>query len=377
MSFYPDHTFIATNRRVERVRLLPPDVSGEALVKVGDKVKPDDVVLRGVRLSDYTIIDVAAHVGLPADHPHLQESLGGLEVGQKLTSGTPLGTPTKRLPKRRLPQTPAPAVVRLVENGRVILQVNPEVVEIQARFPGVVTQVEAGLGVAIETIGALIQCAWGNGKYSAGPYAFEPGTLAGEGGEFKGLSDFLKLDIRLSPYRAKTIILTRPITEFDLLVIEQQELNGLVAPCAPLSLLPKAQALPVPVLLTEGFGNLPPTSYLYDLLLENCTYQAVFNGEQVPDQLGARPEIIILTGERTDAQAPTADLPLFVGQKVRTLRPPYQGRVGVISDLPAQPQVLENGLRVACAQVRLQSGEKILIPRMNLAILGQDEPPAQ
>jgi len=56
---------------------------------------------------------------------------------------------------------------------------------------------------------------------------------------------------------------------------------------------------------------------------------------------------------------------------VRMIREPYMGQTGIILDLPKAPVLLDNGLRVPCAQVELVAGDKLFVPLANLEVLGR------
>lgn len=368
MSYYPNYNLIQEYTRIQRERFLPDNLRGKLRVQLDQQVGALDIVAQGWRPSDYKIIDVADALGLEPDDPQLDDILK-LKPGREVQKGEPLGEPTRKIPKRRIPLAPADGIVSVVDHGRIILQIDPEPVEVRAGLSGKVIEVFPEQGVIIETFGTLIQCAWGNGQFNAGPYDFEPGFETNRKSDLKGLADLLNLDVSLSPYRGKTIILVRPLTQIDLEVITVQELGGIVAPSAPPKLREAALELEVPVILTEGFGDLPPTSRLYDLLYERRTSQAIFNAVQPDHRNNLRPEIIIPQGGR-EVPATRVDLPLQKGMRVRLRRAPYAGRVGQVVDLPDQPTLLENGLRAICAKVKLQNGEQVLVPRANLESLG-------
>jgi|GEM_PF-311948 len=374
MAYFPNHHVILDKAIITRWRMLPSGITGQTHVKEGDTVGINDVVASGLLPSDYVIVDFAAAVGLDPDDEQLYEIMT-LERGQALSEGAPLGDSKKRAIARKIPKAPAKSIVALIEHGRVILQLRPEMHQVKARIPGEVMEVEPNVGVAIETHGALLQCAWGNGRFNSTPFAFEPGTELGNAQiqtAMTGLADLLKEDILLSPYRGRTIILMRPLTETDLAVIEQQELGGIIAPCAAPHLREKAIQLKVPVILTEGFGHLPITSRLYEILAERASAQAIFDATEPNVLNNDRPEIIIPGGSaRADAHSPDTSTALQSGMRVRIRRAPYAGRVGVVKYLPERPLVVDNGLRMLCAQVKLQSGELVMVPRANIETLGE------
>ncbi|MFP4323819.1 MAG: hypothetical protein ACLFTK_15300 [Anaerolineales bacterium] len=370
--YFPVHALLLEHTQIDRERRLPPNVYGTVEVNAGDEVVFNDVVLRGRRTSDYVIVDVANALGLnpEADAERLAAAIP-FKPNDIIEPGTLLATPGRGIRKRAIPRAPVYGRVSLVEHGRVILQQEPEVVQVFARLPGTVADVAQDNSVIIRNRGALLQCAWGNGQFNMTFFSFEPGFEAGEGAsELSGLADILNLDVSLSPYRGRTIILMRPVTEEDLMIIQMRELGGIVAPCAAPDLREAALRLNVPVILTEGFGDLQPTSRLYDILYDRRTQSAVFDATPLNFREGTRPEIIIPGGKR-DAPAPDLDQALRVGEAVRIRRAPHAGRIGEVMALPAASVRLENGLRVPAVEVKLRNGERVIVPRANIESLGR------
>jgi hypothetical protein len=124
-------------------------------------------------------------------------------------------------------------------------------------------------------------------------------------------------------------------------------------------------------LLTEGFGRRRPTGLIYNLLQSNMGRQAAFDAE-IPDRWSwSRPEITIPlpTGGITPT-VPAMDQALTVGAQVRIIRAPWEGGVGEVIELPAMPQVVESGLRLPCARVRLSNTRIGFVPLANLELLG-------
>lgn len=366
MSFYPSHTIILEKTYIERERVLPPGIRGEVLVRPGQDVTSTDVIAWGTKPSDYVIVDVASAMGIDPDDGSALADAIIVREGDYVEPGAPLVDGRGR----RIPRTPKKAgksVVRLIEAGRIILQVNPENVEIQARLPGRVKEIVDGRGAIIEATGSVIQAAWGNGRFNSAGYTFEPTAADG----YDGLADLMGEDITLSKFRGKAIVLTRPLNNMDLNVVENQELAGIIAPSAPVDLQENAMQLKVPVILTEGFGTLPPTAPIFDLLAKKQGSQTVYDAAVPDTRRNVRPEIIIASGRGGNVTAPATDIPLAVGMQVRLRRAPYFGRIGKISQLPDKPLRLENGLRVPCAQVRLRGGETVTVPLANLDSVGE------
>ena len=56
----------------------------------------------------------------------------------------------------------------MISGGRVLLEVESAPLELRAGIPGVITDLHPERGATIETNGALIQGAWGNGRVGEG-----------------------------------------------------------------------------------------------------------------------------------------------------------------------------------------------------------------
>jgi hypothetical protein len=64
-------------------------------------------------------------------------------------------------------------------------------------------------------------------------------------------------------------------------------------------------------------------------------------------------------------------LNLRPGMAVRLIGEPHTGKLATVLNLPNEPVLLDNGLRVACAQVDLGANERALVPVTNLEVIGR------
>jgi len=51
-------------------------------------------------------------------------------------------------------------------------------------------------------------------------------------------------------------------------------------------------------------------------------------------------------------------------------RSPNVGAIGSITDLPAGLSILPSGLRAPAAEVKLENGDTVLVPLVNLEVVG-------
>jgi hypothetical protein len=361
MPYYPETTVIQALAHAMRDRRLPKEtIPRLSHLVAGTNVEAVNVVLEGDILRQYRILDVAEALKIKNPDPDKLAGLIQIEEGQRAQVGQELARRGKGRRGKVLAAPAAGLVVRIHE-GRIVLQISERSVEVLAKIPGEIEKVESHL-VRVVGNGAIMQCAWGNGKFCYEAFRFLP-----EDG-FVGLS---KLDVRISEYRGVVLISPIPINKGDLLVAQQQEAAGVVAPSMSSNLREFAMGLTFPVLLTEGFGQKRPTALIYNLLRDNMGRQAAFDAVTPAPWSDDRPEIMIpLPSGGVTPPTPSLDRPLEVGAQVRITRAPWDGLIGEVVELPEAPQVVGNGLRVPSAKVRLP-GERIgLVPLANLELLG-------
>lgn len=349
--YFPSHRHVLSSALLRRERTVP-DVGGKIEVGQMTRVGLNDVVARGAKPSPFVVINGTRFFNLrdPDDLDGLMEAHAGdrVEEGQTLAI-RPRG-------KRLL--APISGSIMYVGDGQIILQETPEVVEVEAGMNGMVVEVDPGRSVTIEAYGAVLQGMWGNNRRVVGTLRVEPE---------EGIENVFRdaMDIEL---RGAILVTHRPIKPLTLQVMEDQGFLGLIAPSMEPRLIPEAMNAPGAILLTEGFGSqrmsTAHTAFLDDMRGKQATLDAV-----LPAPLEPRlPEVVInvpLTGA-TRPPAPNTMHPLRRGDPVRLL----SGATGKVSDLPKTPILLENGLRMMCAQVELGGGEKVTVPLANIDYLG-------
>ena len=139
---------------------------------------------------------------------------------------------------------------------------------------------------------------------------------------------------------------------------------------APLGVaLTGKEQLGITVVLTEGFGQLAMAAETYALLRSHRGERASLNGATQIRAGVLRPEIVMpLQGSPGIApQKPAARLE--PGARVRLVREPYFGALGVVSSLPEQPEQIETEALVRVLHARLDDGREVTVPRANVELI--------
>ncbi len=361
MPYYPEHSFIVGLATIRRERRLPPGAIGEVTVPEHQRVEASDVVLRGTVPGDFIILNALEPLRLSQADQFTDEMLD-VKIGDLVEQGQVIATRGRGRGARTI-KAPIDAVIARVEGGQIILQVNPKPVEIRAMVPGDITSVRGNSEVLLETVGALIQCAWGNGRRAYSTYKPEPS---------EGIES-LKGEALLQQYRSTAIIMTRPILSSAVFnAAFEQEVVAIIAPSMHADLREAALRQTIPVILTEGFGEQQMSEIVYNLLRDNIGRPAMIDATEPARWSPGRPEIIIpLPSGGAQPPVPEADQPLVEGAIVRVTRAPYTGMAGRVRRVAENPRAVENGLRLAGAEVQLSSGRTVFVPLANLELLGR------
>jgi hypothetical protein len=345
-------THIIPLTTIRRERFLP--VSGRLLVRKGQKVSTTDIVGEAKVNSEHLLMDLVRGLGVPvgkADN-FLQCKAGDRVMQDDVLAG-PVG-----LTKRVL-RAPGNARVIVAGEGQVLLELESSPMELKAGLPGMVIDLLADRGVVIETTGALIQGVWGNGEIDYGLMI----VLA------RSSDDELTVD-RLDVSLRGSIVMGGYCKDAEVLkTAASSPLRGLILASMDPSLVPVASKIKIPVIVIEGFGNIPMNSAAYKLLSTNDQREVSLNAERWDRFTGVRPEIIIpLPAPGEPALPPDADL-FTAGQQVRVVRAPHKSEIGTIIEIRAGMTALNSGLQAPAAEIRLESGENALLPLANLEVL--------
>jgi hypothetical protein len=132
--------------------------------------------------------------------------------------------------------------------------------------------------------------------------------------------------------------------------------------------------LGVTLVITEGFGEMAMAQATFDLLKAREGLRASINGATQIRAGVIRPEIIVPyeIGGKLSAAVGDEGSNLEVGTKIRAIREPYFGKLGEVTSLPVELQILESEAKVRVLGVRFEGGAEEIIPRANVEIIEAD-----
>ena len=337
---------------IVRERSLP--VAGKVTAHMNQRVNPTDVIAEANFAREHVLLDVARTFGVSAN---AADKMIKVKEGDRLSQGALVAEGGMIA---RAIRAPRPGRVMVAGGGQVLMEVGDARIELKAGLPGTVIQVLTDRGVVIRTAGALVQGVWGNGRIESGLMRVL----------IEKPDDVLAAD-RLDVSMRGSVILGGHVRDAETLRAGvEQQIRGLIVPSMLSPLIQTAYQMRYPILVLDGFGALPMNSAAFNLLTTNKDREVTVNAEHFDRYSGHRPEAIIPLPFTNEPNEPEPYLAFAVGIKVRMRRPPFPGTIGVISNLPAGLSLLESGLRAPAADVKLENGETVTVPLVNLEVVG-------
>lgn len=351
--YYAFETQVTALTNVRQRRMLP--VPGEVLVNVGERVDPTQVVARADLIGDFRVLPVARLLGVPASQVkrHLRAHPGDeVEQGQIVARRRGLAA--------RSVKSPIDGVVKASGGGRLLIEGRPNTLELRAHVYGTVSNILEDYGVIIETMGAVIQGAWGAGGESSGVLKCLVKS-----------PDKLLVDKIIDPSCHGMILVGGAgLDEAALERAQDLQVRGIVVGGLAPELVPHAETLPFPIVVTEGIGTVSMSAPIFRLLTTNEGREASISGRMQTRWGVVRPEIVFpLPGETLPPTHTQPGTPLTVGVQVRVVRAPHMGVVGTVVALPAHPRRIETGAKARGAEIDVGQEAPIFVPLPNLEIL--------
>ena len=363
---------VTERQLVVKKRILP--LKGEVLVKVGDKVKPDDVVARTFLPGPVEPLNVANLLGcLAEDVPaHMLKKQGEkVQEGEVIAkSKTFFGLFTSTC------KTKMTGSIESVSHitGQVLIRGTPLPVEVKAYIDGEVVQIFEKEGVEVASWGSFIQGIFGVGGETHGEI-----KLAVSSPE-EVLSDQQidascggKVIVGGSMVTSSAINKAISVKAKGIVVggIDDKDLRDFLGYDLGVAIT-GSEDKGISLVITEGFGHINMAGRTFNLLKSKEGKLACLNGATQIRAGVLRPEVIVpaagdvKTGlEKIESE----NAGLEVGSPVRVIRQPYFGLLGKISQLPPQLQKLETESSARILEVEFSDGKKAIVPRANVEMI--------
>lgn len=350
--YLPSVTHVTPMTTIRRERVLP--VPGSVTVRVNEKVQAADVVAVAEPTPRHIFIDIGRGLGIPESQVgrHLVR-----ERGDRVESGDVIAGPVGIA--RRTVRAPVDGRIITLSRGRVLLEVRGETMEIRAGFPGVVVSTDGSRVVAVETTGALIQAVWGNGRLDYGVM-----RVIGESASERLQTDQLDVNLRGAVLIAGLCDHPAPLHQATELSVRGVILGGMSS-----ELIPVARRLPYPVIVIEGFGKRPINYPAFNLFSSNVGREVALDGGSAWSGHHQRPEAIIPLPASRKVDLPDEVVTLVSGVRIRVIKAPYLGEVGVVREVLPHIVHYPSGVRAKSVAVEVEGIGVATVPISNIEIL--------
>ena len=128
------------------------------------------------------------------------------------------------------------------------------------------------------------------------------------------------------------------------------------------------EAIPMTLIVTEGFGEIPMSSRVIKALQPVDGRKVSINGATQVRAGAQRPEIIVWEASDGDVVDAAAGRGLSIGARVRLIRVPFFRLRGVVEELPHELMQLETGAMARVLKARLDDGRVVYVPRANIEL---------
>ena len=358
---------------LRRNRRLP--IKGQTLVKIGDKVGAEQVVLKTELPGKADVVNVMSLLGC---QPHEVKQFMVKPIGEHVEKGELLAMRAAffGLFKTRI-ESPMSGTIESVSDvsGQVVMRGAPVPVDVKAYIDGKVVEADEGEHVTVEVTGSFIQGIFGVGGETYGKIVVAsqtPNDILDEnsfteemkgcvvvGGSlitYDGLQKAIKVGVNAVVVGGFDDADLKKFLGFDLgVAITGHEELGLT------------------LVLTEGFGQIPMADKTFALLKECEGKNASVNGATQIRAGVMRPEIIVARDEEASMKENEAKLILDIGTRVRVIREPYFGMFGTVTALPAELTKLPTESLARVLDLKFDDGTVATVPRANVEIMATEK----
>lgn len=369
-SAYTPGLTVSGDITVRRTRRLP--IKGQVLVNAGDKVNPETPVARALLPGILQTLKLGEKLGIePKDVP----GMFMLKIGDPIEKGQIVAETKGFLGKFKTKiEAETTGTVEAISEvtGNVLVREPSIPIEIDAYIQGQIADILPEEGAIVESRCALVQGIFGVGGERTGAIRVAVSSV----------DEVLEASHIQSSDAGKILVGGAGISGEALQKAAQLGVNGLIAGGIKDSDLIKflgydigvaitgTENITVTMMVTEGFGYLAMAGRTFELLKSLEGKVASINGATQIRAGVIRPEIIVpLPEDAAKSQIAEEAFELKIGTAIRVIREPYFGRLGAVTELPAQLMVVDSGTEVRVLKAKLDKGEEVTVPRANVEIM--------
>ncbi len=353
---------------VKKNRILP--LKGDVVVKVGDHVKPDDVVARTHLPGNVVPLNVANKLAIA---PEDVELVMLKKVGDPVRNGEKIAVSKSLfgLLKSECLATIDGTIESISHiTGQVLQRGEPTPVEVSAYLDGEVVEVIPKEGVVVACVASFVQGIFGIGGEASGNLKIvtpDNKTVLSDSLIDNSLTGKIIIGGSLVTAAALKKAISVGVRGIVVGGFDDKDLRDFLGYDIGVAIT-GSEDIGTTLVVTEGFGQIDMAAKTFDLLKAHEGQMACINGATQIRAGVIRPEVVIPAFDRgklaaTDAVAALEGLK--IGSPIRIIRHPYFGRLGRVSELPSPLAILESESRARVLEVEFENGQKVVVPRAN------------
>jgi len=352
---------ILENTKIIKERKLP--LKGTINFKVGNIVKNEDIVASTFLPGNVHMVNISNQLNV---EPETIKDYLVVKIDQEIEKGSIIAENRGFFGLFRT-QVKAPLKGKISNISKTTGQImisEPDIpIEIDAYLDGEIVDVIKDEGVIIQCQGSLVQ------------------GIIGVGGEKKGeiiLDDNSDIDIK-----DKIVVIKGSIDKSLYEAYSKRGAVGIIAGGFDYQSLSEilgyklgvaitgTEKIPTTLMITEGFGDVEMSEKTYEILQSHQGSRASLNGATQIRAGVIRPEVVVVLDEKVNDSDNfnEEDLIIKEGSKVRIIRQPYFGQIGLVRSLPSDPVEIESETKARVAEIEFKNNERKLVPRANLEII--------